>query len=131
MGKQYMVERNLAVVVKSWFKKADNDLKTIENNLKADDPPTDTVCFHAQQAIEKYIKGAFVFFGMQVTKTHDLVNLLTTVKNKLPELGSFENELDEVSHFGVEVRYPDLFYEPSLDEAEHAYQLALKIKTSF
>jgi hypothetical protein len=37
-------------VVKLWFKKADSDLKNIENNLKADEPPTDTICLHAQQA---------------------------------------------------------------------------------
>jgi HEPN domain-containing protein len=56
-------------IVELWFKKADSDLKTIENNLKADEPPTDTICFHAQQAIEKYIKGVLIHFGKHITKT--------------------------------------------------------------
>jgi len=103
------------LVVKQWFKKADNDLKSIGNNLRSEDPPTDTICFHAQQAIEKYIKGALIYFDEHITKTHDLVNLLTQILAHIPELEAFEDKLHEISRYGVEVRYPDIFYEPSLD----------------
>ena len=61
--------------IKQWFKKAANDLKAIENNLKDEDPPTDVICFHAQQAIEKYIKGMMIYFGKHIAKTHDLIFL--------------------------------------------------------
>lgn len=115
-------------VVKLWFKKADSDLKNIENNLKADEPPTDTICFHAQQAIEKYIKGALIYFGKHITKTHDLVNLLTSITEHIPELEGLEDEFHEISRYGVEVRYTDIFYEPSLEEAKEAYATALKVK---
>ncbi|MEW6214636.1 MAG: HEPN domain-containing protein [Nitrospirota bacterium] len=115
-------------VVRLWFKKADSDIKTIENNLNSEDPPTDTICFHAQQAIEKYIKGALIYFGKPVTKTHDLVNLLTAISEHIAELDDFEDEFHEISRYGVEVRYPDLFYEPSLEEAKGAYEIALKVK---
>lgn len=104
--------------VKLWFKKADSDFKTIENNLKSESPPTDAICFHAQQAIEKYI-----------TKTHDLVVLLTSVVEYIPELSNLEDELDEISRYGVEVRYPDIFYEPTLEEAKKSYDIAIKVKT--
>ena len=30
--------------------------------------------------------------------------------------------------YGVEVRYPDIFYEPTLDETQNAYKIAIKIK---
>lgn len=115
-------------IVRLWFKKAESDFKTIENNLKSEDPPKDAICFHAQQAIEKYIKGALLYFGEHITKTHDLVNLLTSVAGYIPELGEFEEDLDEITHYGVEVRYPDIFYEPSLEEAAKAYKMALKVK---
>lgn len=42
-----------AEVVRLWIKKADHDLQNIANNLSAIDIPTDTLCFHAQQTIEK------------------------------------------------------------------------------
>ncbi|MEW6741073.1 MAG: HEPN domain-containing protein [Nitrospirota bacterium] len=46
----------------------------------------------------------------------------------IPELEVFEDKLHEISRYGVEVRYPDIFYEPSLDETEEAYKTALKVK---
>ena len=44
--------------VLAWLKKADSDLKNAELVLSAADehPPYDTVCFHCQQAVEKYLK---------------------------------------------------------------------------
>jgi len=36
-------------VVRAWFKKAENDLINAENTIKMEAPPTDTICFHAQQ----------------------------------------------------------------------------------
>ena len=96
-------------IVRLWFKKAESDFKTIENNLKSEDPPTDTICFHSQQAIEKYVKGALIYFGKHITKTHDLVSLLTSVSEHISELDAFEDEFHEISRYGVEVRYPDFF----------------------
>jgi HEPN domain-containing protein len=115
-------------IVILWFKKAESDFKTIENNLKSNDPPTDAICFHAQQAIEKYMKGALVYFEKHITRTHDLVNLLTSIVQYIPELAEYEELLDDISHYGVEVRYPDIFYEPTLEEAQKAYDTAKKIK---
>ena len=44
-----------------WFKKAENDLLAIKNNLAAENIPADTCCFHVQQAPEKYLK-AYLYF---------------------------------------------------------------------
>lgn len=122
-----MDEEKLSVA-KLWFKKAESDIKTIENNFRSEDPPTDAICFHIQQAIEKYIKGALVYFGEHFAKTHDLVNLLTSIVRHIPELGVFEDQLDEISHYGVELRYPDISYDPSLKESKEAYEITLKVK---
>ena len=119
---------NKLVVVKLWFKKAENDLSTIKNNLKSSNPPTDAICFHAQQAIEKYIKGALINYEIHFSKTHDLVNLMTSIVKHFPELSSYEEDLEEISHYGVEIRYPDSFYEPTLMEAKKAYNTARRIK---
>lgn len=116
------------ITVKRWFVKTGNDIKNIENNLKSGDPPTDTICFHAQQAAEKYLKGALVYFEQDISKTHDLVKLLTDIATFIPELSTFEEELEKISEFAVEARYPDAFYEPTLDEAKEAYDIALNVK---
>ncbi len=49
---------NAVVVAREWIAKAENDLKNAAHTLKlGTECPTDTVCFHAQQCVEKYIKA--------------------------------------------------------------------------
>lgn len=115
-------------IVRQWLHKADNDLKNIANNLATADIPTDTVCFHAQQAIEKLMKAVLVANGREVYKTHDLVKLLGDVVDLLPALAGFEEQFEEISEYGVGTRYPDGFCDPALEEALHAYDVAQKIK---
>lgn len=50
--------RDRTRVVRQWIEKADNDLRNATHTLSmGDDCPYDTVCFHAQQCSEKYIKA--------------------------------------------------------------------------
>ncbi|MBJ6748609.1 HEPN domain-containing protein [Geomonas anaerohicana] len=116
-------------IVGMWLHKADNDLQNIRNNLAAEEIPTDTICFHAQQAIEKVLKAVLVAHGQNVSKTHDLVRLLTEVLEFIPELSQYEDSLEEITEYGVAVRYPNGFTEPSLDEAVKAYEIAKEIRS--
>lgn len=118
-----------ARIVRQWLLKAEHDLLNIRNNLAADTVPTDTVCFHAQQAIEKLMKGLLVANGRTITKTHDLVRLMSDAGDFAPELLPFEDHLEEISEYGVGVRYPDDFYDPSMEEARRAYDAALSIQS--
>jgi HEPN domain-containing protein len=118
-----------AEIVRQWLNKAEHDLLNIRNNLAAENVPTDTVCFHAQQAIEKLLKGLLVAHGRNITKTHDLVKLLSDVGDLAPELLPLEDQLEEISEYGVGIRYPDDFYEPTMDEARLAYGIAQQIQT--
>ncbi len=56
----------------AWLRKADHDLLNIENNLAAKEIPWDTICFHAQQAVEMVLKAFLVHQGSDLSKTHDL-----------------------------------------------------------
>jgi len=56
--------------VRQWFTKANNDLKTGKDELNTENPATDTVCFHAQQCAEKYLKGFLAFHDQEIKKTH-------------------------------------------------------------
>jgi hypothetical protein len=57
----------------------------------------------------------------------DLVRLLSEVTDILPELLPFEEQFEEVSEYGVAVRYPNGFGEPTLAEASRAYEIAKKV----
>ena len=67
--------------VDAWIKKAESDFRNIEIVMPAEDAPFDTVCFHAQQAAEKYLKALLTFYGVPFGRTHDLPELIL----KLPE----------------------------------------------
>ena len=54
---------NDAEIVKKWHLKADNDLKNANHEITHDDPALDTICFHSQQAIEKYLKSFLQMFA--------------------------------------------------------------------
>jgi hypothetical protein len=51
----------IITVVREWLLKADHDLKTAAHTLTLGKQcPTDTVCFHAQQCVEKHIKACLL-----------------------------------------------------------------------
>jgi len=64
-------------LVNAWIYKAENDIKNIENNLRYSDEeiPIDTVCFHCQQAVEKYLKAYLVHNEISFPHTHNLGSL--------------------------------------------------------
>lgn len=48
--------------IRQWVEKAESDLRNAEHTLELD-CPLDTVCFHAQQCAEKYLKALLVSWG--------------------------------------------------------------------
>ncbi|RLD66035.1 MAG: DNA-binding protein [Bacteroidetes bacterium] len=114
---------------KEWFRKAYNDLSAAKIIISAEieKKPYDTVCFHSQQAVEKFLKGFLTYHNKNFPKSHFLEMLLELCK----EIDlSFEDiaEIGMLTPYSVEIRYPDNTDEIEAEEAEEAYQLALKVK---
>jgi len=61
-----------SMAIGRWLIKADNDLRTAHTMMTVEDPPTDTVSFHAQQCAEKALKAFLVFKDVHVERTHCL-----------------------------------------------------------
>jgi hypothetical protein len=72
----------------AWLSKAENDLLNIENNLSAARVPWDTICFHAQQAAEKLLKGWEVCSLRKGARFQFSLTQTTTSANP-PEASSF------------------------------------------
>ena len=111
-----------------WFRKAENDLLNIINNLKADEIPADTLCFHAQQAAEKYLKAYLVSKNIVFPKTHDLELLVRTAEKSNPVFKAILKTAIGLIDYGITPRYPDLIYEPTVDDAEKTLADANTIK---
>ena len=101
-----------------WFQKAENDLLNVANNLKAEWYASDTVCFHCQQAAEKYLKGFLAWCQMPFAKTHDLPELLKQIKQVAgADAEMLSDHLFLLDPYSVSIRYPQE-YEEEPDEAE-------------
>lgn len=117
-------------IVRSWFRKAENDLINAENTIKMEAPPTDTICFHAQQCAEKYLKGFLTFHEIDFPKTHSLEDLVGLCKQIVPEIESELEDVEILSSYGVEVRYPaEIYYDIPKEDAREAIDLAKKVKS--
>ncbi|MHA1432178.1 MAG: HEPN domain-containing protein [Candidatus Freyarchaeota archaeon] len=75
-------------VIKRWIQKAEIDIKTARILIKSEDPPTESICFHAQQAVEKFLKAYLTHMDVRAGKTHDIATLLEMCIEKDKE---FEN----------------------------------------
>src|ERR1700722_5922076 len=107
-------------VLREWVFKAENDLKTAAHTLTLGAAcPTDTVCFHAQQCVEKYIKALLIFRGTPFPKTHEIPLRRALLRPKLrPKLETkAQNRLTE---YAVSQRYPGAGPDIPLTEARKA-----------
>ena len=115
-------------LIEEWIHKADHDIGMAKLALEHKIEYADSICFHSQQAVEKYLKAYLVHLNIVFKKTHSLSYLLDLI-----------NEMDKVSDkmylraeilesYAVEMRYPDDWYEPTGKEAREAYSMAMKIK---
>lgn len=115
-------------VIRQWVRKAENDLTNATHTLKLGAQcPTDTVCFHAQQCAEKYLKALLVFDGKDISRTHHISALIHLLPPTLrPELSPEEQEL--LTDYAVSTRYPGDEEIISLAEARRAVQIARRLR---
>jgi HEPN domain-containing protein len=90
-----------------WVVKAEGDGRTALRELATErEPNWDAVCFHAQQAVEKYLKALLIREGRGFPRTHDLRFLLEQVSKDRPDWRREAEDLSWLSFLAVEVRYP-------------------------
>ena len=68
--------------VQDWLKKASHDLETAEILIKSDWEDYFNCAFHAQQAVEKFIKAYLVKNQIEFRKTHDIAELINLIETK-------------------------------------------------
>lgn len=73
------------------------------------------VGFHAQQAIEKWLKALMARRGMDETRIHDIGRLLQLLQNDGAELPGDAGQLDDLTIYAVPMRYDELLDAEPLD----------------
>jgi HEPN domain-containing protein len=100
-------ERRLRTLTGRWIAKAEIDYRTARQLAEGAEVLLEPIAFHCQQAAEKYLKAFLVSRGVEFPKTHDIRQLLYLVEPLAPELAAGLRDLDALTPYGVEIRYPD------------------------
>lgn len=123
-----MPERDkVFTVAHEWVLKAENDFKNAVHTLKlGKDCPTDTVCFHAQQCVEKYLKAILVLEGIDFPQTHDIEKISRLLPARMrPRLTA--DEQGRLTEYATGARYPGWGTIP-LSEARKAVGIARRVR---
>ena len=107
-------------IVREWVERGDSDFKAAK--LLAQQKGLENQAgFHCQQAIEKLLKALLQDNNIKFTKIHDLAELLRLSNSLFPDLDEIEEDLEWLTIFSVEFRYPG---ETALKEdAEQAFAI--------
>ncbi len=105
-----------------WLRFAREDLSAAERTVERREISRHA-CFLSQQAAEKAVKAALVFLQVEFPYRHDLALLQTYLPDGWLLKGA-PADLDDLSQWAVESRYPGSPREASQDDAETAVGLA-------
>ena len=122
-------EQVVADFVQRWLKKANLDLQAARLLCAGELDDYFVSGFHAQQAVEKYIKAFLVHHQIEFPKTHDIRRLRQLVARRDATLAERLERADVLTPYGVDMRYPEEFEVVSQKRAEQAVVLAEWVKT--
>lgn len=86
-----------------------------------------SICYHAQQCAEKYLKAYLQEHGVRFAKTHELTDLLALCIPLDAGFAQLQAAALGMKDYGVDPRYPGFAAGPT--KAQVAYQDSLQIRT--
>jgi HEPN domain-containing protein len=114
--------------IKRWIVKGDHDLGTAKITYLHIPEYLDTVIFHCQQAVEKYLKAYLIFKSTSFKLSHDLIYLLDLITQTDPEIENYYETVSELQGYAVEIRYPNETIYLSNEKVEKAMTIAKNIR---
>lgn len=94
-------------LVNEWIIKAEEDYKAaLALNRQRKSKLPNSICFHCQQCIEKYLKAFLVYNETEPPRTHDLRKLNDIASGFDSSLDNIYNLLELLNPYSVEFRYP-------------------------
>jgi HEPN domain-containing protein len=110
----------------AWVRKAESDFRVARELAGLRPPAHDEVCFHSQQAAEKFFKALLQEWGLPVPKIHELENLLALLLPRDTGLRVVRRGLRGLSRFAVDYRYPG--FHANARKAQAALRTAERIR---
>ena len=113
--------------IENWLFRANEDIAVIASLVNSGaEYYTSSICFHAQQSSEKFLKAYLAYHDVDFPRTHDLDYLLLECQKI--DKNAFQIDFKSLTDFGISVRYPDDFYIPTENEALEYRDVAISVK---
>lgn len=113
-------------IVREWLEKADEDFNFASANLNEGSEFFAQICFHFQQAAEKYLKSYIIARGLPFSKVHDLLYLLKECSGDDPSFAELKEDAITLNTSYIETRYP--VHWPTCYSKESAEQARIAAK---
>ncbi len=118
-----MSDRHEETEAQAWLRFALSDVRSARSLLTVLDSDPNTVCVLAQQGVEKALKAVLVHAGVRVARTHDLLELRSSIGTML-EIRLTDHDLISLTDWMIKGRYPGDWTEASRDDAIWAVRSA-------
>ncbi|MBI3072792.1 MAG: HEPN domain-containing protein [Deltaproteobacteria bacterium] len=112
---------------RAWLAKASEDLRAAQLLANAATPLLDNAAFHAQQAVEKAMKGYLVWHDVVFRRTHDLTEVGQQCAGVDASLEPLCKRAERLSVFAWSSRYPGDPSEPDADEVRETLAVAQEV----
>ena len=109
-----------------WTQKAEGDYASAQWLQQAPNPTHDSICFHAQQCIEKYLKAWLQEANLPFPRTHDLEELLALIVQAIPDWNSWQADFQVLTAHAVDFRYPGK--SATASDTLHAMQICDQVR---
>ena len=119
----------LSEQIKEWIKKAEHDLGSAKIIFLYLPDYSDTIAFHCQQAVEKYIKAIMVYKEIEFQRSHDLIYLLELLSSVSEISKDRYKKAVSLNGYSVQIRYPDKIVKLSRKELEDAIAISQEFRT--
>lgn len=113
-------------LARQWLRRAEGNLARAEQP-KPPDGFWEDLCFDAQQAAEKAVKGVFVSQNIRFPLSHDLGELLTRLEEEGVEVSDEIKSTKFLTDYAVTTRYPHWGGPVTEEEYQKALDASRKI----
>lgn len=109
-----------------WLRRAKSNLAKAQH-AKLDEVLWEDLCFDAQQAVEKALKGVLVACQIDFPKTHDIAEILVLLDQSSEQVPEEFCQADSLTQYAVETRYPGAAEPVTEEEYHEAVALAERV----
>lgn len=115
-------------LIDEWVEKGDHDLGSAKIIFLHIPEYFDTIAFHCQQAVEKYLKAVLILHNIEFQRTHNLIYLLDLLSEKVEITEKMYDDAILLNGFSVQIRYPDNSIYLTKEELELAIEITDKFR---